>query len=189
MGLKLAITASLLLAATPAFASDGKIGMPQLNIQDFPPQLVWLGIIFILLYLLMSRLALPKVADVLEERSSRIAADLTAAEQLKQKSEKAIADYEAALAKARLDAQTLAKQTQAQSTATAQTARAKAEAEVTLKVKAAEASIQTARLDALKNVGEIAKATTSALLSKLALLDVSEQTISAAIDAANRKGR
>jgi F-type H+-transporting ATPase subunit b len=86
--------------------------MPQFDLATFSPQIVWLAISFVILYLLMSRVALPRIGAVLETRQGRIADDLDEAEQLKQKAETVMADYEAALAKARGDAQDiLAKQT------------------------------------------------------------------------------
>jgi F-type H+-transporting ATPase subunit b len=78
--------------------------MPQLEIADFAPQLIWLTITFVTLYLVMARIALPRIGAVIEERRDRIADDLDQAEQLKQKTEKAIAAYEQALAQSRAEA-------------------------------------------------------------------------------------
>ena len=64
---------------------------------------------FIALYFIMSRAALPRIANVLEERAGRIAADLAAAAQLREQTQQAIADYEQALADARAGAQSIAR--------------------------------------------------------------------------------
>lgn len=180
---------SLFLFAAPVAASEGKIGMPQLNIHDFSPQLVWLGVVFIVLYLLMARLALPKVADVIDARNNKIESDLNAADQMKQKSDAAIASYEAALAKARLDAETLAKRTRLESVQAAQAARAKAEGEVAEKVKAAEAGIQTAQAQAMKNIGIMAEGTAAALIKALAGIEVPDQMVKTAVETAIRENR
>ena len=71
--------------------------MPQFWAEYFTPQLVWLAITFAMLYLLMAKVALPRVADVLESRQDRIANDLDQAQQLQQQAEKVIAQYELSL--------------------------------------------------------------------------------------------
>ncbi|PPR79265.1 MAG: ATP synthase subunit b, sodium ion specific [Alphaproteobacteria bacterium MarineAlpha2_Bin1] len=68
--------------------------MPQLDIGTFIPQLVWLFLTFIVLYLIMSRAILPKIADVLEQRQDRIASDLEEAEKLKNEAQKVLKTYE-----------------------------------------------------------------------------------------------
>ena len=79
--------------------------MPQLDITTFIPQLFWLVITFVTLYLIMSMVILPKIADVLEQRQDRIASDIQEAEWLKLDAEKALKDYERVLFKARESAQ------------------------------------------------------------------------------------
>ena len=79
--------------------------MPQLDVATFPPQLIWLAITFVVLYLLMSRLGLPRVGGVLAARRDRIEGDLEKAAQMKAEAEAVIAAYERALAEARQQAQ------------------------------------------------------------------------------------
>ncbi len=85
--------------------------MPQLEFHTFVPQLVWLVIVFGYLYVMMSRVALPRIATVLEERRDRIADDLDQAEQFKRQTDEAIEAYEKALAEARAKAHEVAQET------------------------------------------------------------------------------
>lgn len=135
--------------------------MPQLETATFLPQLVWLAISFVVLYLLMAKVALPRVAGVLDERKKRLDHDLEEAARLKRETEKAIAEYEQALAAARGKAQAIAGDVRARMAAEAAAARTKAEADIAAQTKAAEARILAAKqqaLGALKSVAAEAAA-------------------------------
>ena len=79
---------------------------PPFDATTFASQLLWLAIVFVALYLLMSRLALPRVSAIIAARQGRIAGDLAEAEKLKGETEAALAAYEKMLAEARGNAQT-----------------------------------------------------------------------------------
>ena len=79
--------------------------MPQLDYNTFIPQIVWLFVCFIVLYLIMSRLILPKIADVLEKRQDRIASDLEEAEKLRNEAQAVIQSYEKEIDNAHISAQ------------------------------------------------------------------------------------
>lgn len=98
------------LASGPATAA-AEHGMPQLDISTFAPQLFWLVIWFVVLYLLMAKLALPRVDRVMEARRQRREGDLARAAQLKADAEVANAAYQRALAEARVQAQATIKET------------------------------------------------------------------------------
>src|SRR5665213_3451221 len=85
--------------------------MPQLDYATFPPQLIWLAITFVILYVLMSRIALPKVGGIIVARRNKIDGDLEKASAMKTEAEAVIAAYERALAGARQAAQATLKAT------------------------------------------------------------------------------
>ena len=80
------------------------IGFPQLNPASYPSQIFWLGVAFVLMYGLMSKVALPRVTDVLERRRRQKGGDLESAAQASEEAEKIKTAYEKSLAKAQQDA-------------------------------------------------------------------------------------
>ena len=141
--------------------------MPQLIFQDWVPQLVWLAITFIGFYLVMARMALPRIANIIEERGDRIQRDLDEAERLKDKTEAAIASYESALASARAKAHSIAQDTRDKLGAEIEADQKKVEASIAKSMAAAEQKIQAAKTDALQHVNEVATDTATALVEKL----------------------
>ena len=99
------------VAAEAAEEASKSEGLPQLDPNHFTGQLFWLTVTFVALLFVMSRIALPRVSDVLDERRDRIKRDLDAAGRLKAETDKALADYEKALADARSNASGIAKET------------------------------------------------------------------------------
>ena len=85
--------------------------MPQLEVSTFVPQLFWLAITFVVLYLLMARIGLPRVGGAIDARRRRVDDDLARAAQLKAEAEAVLAAYQETLAKARADAQAAVKET------------------------------------------------------------------------------
>jgi F-type H+-transporting ATPase subunit b len=141
--------------------------MPQLNINDFAPQLVWLAVSFVLLYLIMSRLALPRVGQVLQERRDRIASDLASAAKLREDTEKAISHYEQSLAEAKGRAQAIVRQSRDEMTRDLERQRAEVDETITARSADAETRINEMKEAALSHVGEIATDTAEALVARL----------------------
>jgi F-type H+-transporting ATPase subunit b len=109
--------------ASSAYAADGGGGgMPQLNFHDFAPQVVWLVITFVALYLVMSQLAIPAISGTLEKRQAKIQGDLDAAEKSSEETRALVAAYEKRLADAREAARRLQRE-RAEADAAAATAR------------------------------------------------------------------
>lgn len=143
------------------------VGFPPFDPSTFASQLLWLAISFGALYLLMSRIALPRVGDILEVRRDRVEGDLAEADRLRQKTDQAIADYEAALAGARQKAHGIADNTRSELKREMEKSRAEVEAELAARVAEAEQSIQATKAEALTNVDEIAAQTAVAVVTAL----------------------
>jgi F-type H+-transporting ATPase subunit b len=145
----------------------GHSGFPPFQAEHFPSQLVWLALTFILLYALMSKIALPRVGSILAERSKRIADDIAAAQRLKERSDAAHAAYEKALADARDRAQGIAKATRDSEAAAAEETNKRLEAELHERLAAADRSIVEKRTAAMANVGTIAAEAAAAIVERL----------------------
>ena len=160
------VTTSI-LAATAAAAGEGaehKGGLPQLDFSTFPSQIFWLVVTVVALFYLMSKIALPRIASVLEERADAIADDLDTAEDFKRKAEEAEAAYQQALADARSKAQAIAAETRAEIQKDVDAAMAKADAEISARAAEGEARIAEIRDSAMQAVEQVAEETAVAVV-------------------------
>ncbi len=175
--------------STEAHGGDGHGGgaFPPFNAETFAPQLIWLLICFVALYVLMSRVALPRIGEVLEERSDRVQRDLSTAERLKSETDEALEQYEQALADARSNAGQIAKETRERLAAETDGERKKVEAELEAKLQDAEKRIDETRSKALGSVDEIATDVASSVVSKLIGVDISADEVRKAVAAAGGK--
>lgn len=141
---------------------------PPFNPETFASQLLWLAITFIALYVMMSRMAIPRIGGILESRRARIDGDLKEADRLRVETERAAAAYDAALAEARANAHAIAEETRQGIRADIEGKRSAVEADLAKKVAEAEARIAGTKETALKSVDQIAADTAAALVGQLA---------------------
>lgn len=167
------MTMLLAVAAEATEEASKSGGLPQLNAQHFTPQLFWLAVTFLVLFFIMAKIALPRVGEVLEERGDRIKRDLDAASRLKSETDKALADYEKALADARANASGIAKETRDRLASETDAERHRVDAEIAAKLQNAEARIAATKSKAVSAIGEIASDTARAVVEKLIGQDVS----------------
>lgn len=147
---------------------------PPMDATTFPSQIFWLVIFFGLLYLLMSRLALPMMAGVFANRRKTIESDLSRASALKTETETAIQSYEKALADARANAQGIAAETRAKMASEMEAERTVLEKKIAAKTAEAESRIATAKARAMQDVGEVAAETAAEIVSELTGATVSK---------------
>lgn len=155
------------------------IGMPQLCGEWMPNQIFWLVVTLIVIYLVLTRVALPRIAGILADRAGTITNDLAAAEDLKAKAVEAEKAYEKALADARAEAQRIAAETKAAIQSDLDEAIARADAEISAKAAESEKAIGEIRAGAIESIREVATETASAVVSAFG-----QNPDSAAIDAA-----
>lgn len=141
--------------------------MPQLNFADYPPQLVWLAITFVVLYLLLSRLALPRIGAAIEAREGKLKGDLDRAEKLKAEAEAAIETYHKAIAEAQAGSQTVLKQAAAAIAEEAAKREAAFAAEINARTKTAEEGIAAAKAAALSDLRSVAAEAARELVARL----------------------
>lgn len=157
------------LAVTPALAAGEAGGhrFPPFDASTFPSQLFWLTITFGLLYFLMSRVALPRIGSILEQRREAIEGALRAASAAQKEAEEQANALEAALVKARASAQGIAGEARDKSSKEIEARRMVVEKDLSTKLVAAEARIAETKTKAMGNVEEIAKDAVSAILEQL----------------------
>jgi F-type H+-transporting ATPase subunit b len=148
-------------------ASEHGGGFPPFNKDTFASQLLWITLAFVGLYFLMSRLALPRIGSIIEDRKQRIASDFAEAERHKADSDAASVAYEKSLADARSRAQALANETREREAKAAESARKALDAKLNAHIGEAEKTIATRRSAAMTNVQGIATDAAAAIVERL----------------------
>ena len=140
---------------------------PPFDASTFPSQILWFALTFAVLYVLMSRVALPQIGSIIDKRKARIEGDLKEAERLRGETDKAVAAYEQALSDARKNAHGIAEETRASIKADLDGKRKAVEDDLSRKVADAEARITQNKNAAMTRVNEIAAETAVALVTQL----------------------
>ena len=143
------------------------VGMPQLDLATFPNQIFWLSVTLVIIYLVLNRVALPRIAAVLAERQGTITNDLAAAEELKQKAVEAEDAYNKALADARVEAAKIVAEARAEMQGALDEATAKADAEIAVRAAESEKAIAEIRAGAMEAVKIVAKDTAKEIVAAM----------------------
>lgn len=152
-------------AADAAHGATEAVGMPQLDFTSFPNQIFWLLVTLVIIYFVLTRIALPRIEGVLAERQGTITNDIAKAEELRQKAVEAEEAYNKALADARAEAGKIVAEAKAEIQADVDAAAAKADAEIAAKAAVAEAAIAEIRAGAVESVKAVAGDTVREILA------------------------
>jgi F-type H+-transporting ATPase subunit b len=171
-------------AAAHTEAEGGhKAPFPPFQKDTFASQLVSLVIVFVALYLIVSRIALPRVGGVLDERQNTIEGDLAEAQRLKDESDGALKAYEGELAQARSRAQAIGAETREKLNAASEAERKTLEERLSVKLAEAEKTIASTREAAMSNVRGIAADAAAAIVQRLTGVVPDGASVGQAVDA------
>lgn len=149
-------------------AEHGATGLPQLAIETFGSQIPWLVITLVVLYLILTKAALPKIGGVIEERHDAIEDDLDRAAEFRRRADEAGKAYDQALIDARAAAMEISAATRAEIQKEVDAATAKADAEIAAKTAEGEVRIAEIRAGAMESVEQVAIDVAEALVAAIA---------------------
>ena len=145
-------------------AADAAPGMPQLDFATFGNQIFWLVVTLVAIYLILDRIALPRIAEVLADRQDRITGDIAAAEDLKAQALTAEEVYNKALAEARSEAKRIVAKAKIDMQVELDVAIKKADVEIAARTAVSEKAIADIRAGALESVSLVATETATAVV-------------------------
>ena len=169
-----------------AFAAESG-GMPQLNPEFWVSQIFWLTITFGILYVVLSKLILPKISANLEIRKSQILENIEAADKQREESEQKIAEYEKIVQNSKNEAKNYFKQAREKLLKNINLKKDSLDRELNLEIQKGESEIQELRDRAPEKINKIAVETSSDLLQQLIGEEVNSSSISAIVDDLSRK--
>tara|TARA_B110000305_G_C19272244_1_gene555058 strand:- start:286 stop:825 length:540 start_codon:yes stop_codon:yes gene_type:complete len=151
--------------ASQMVVETAKVGMPQLDFSTFSNQIFWLVVTLVVIYFILSRIALPRIGGALADRAGTITNDLVEAEELKQRALEAEQAYEKALADARAEAQSINVAMRAEIQAQLDVELAKADAKISARTAEAALALAEIRSSAMVSVKDVAKATAKEIVA------------------------
>jgi F-type H+-transporting ATPase subunit b len=157
-------------------------GMPQLNPEFWISQIFWLTLTFGILYIVLSKLILPKISVNLELRKSQIQENIEAAEEQRESSETKLKEYDDIILKSKLDAKNIFKSAREKVVKDINAKKETLENQINEEIKKAEQEIEALRKDAPEKINKIAIETSSELVKKLIGAEINNSSISAIVD-------
>jgi len=174
------------LFSLEAFAAESG-GMPQLNPEFWISQIFWLTLTFGILYIVLSKLILPKISDNLESRKSQILENIEAAEKQRQNSEEKLKEYEEIVSKSKMEAKNIFNQTREKALKDISAKKDVLDKQIDDEIGKAEQEIKELQKSAPDKINKIAIETSSELIQKLIGAEVNNSSISAIVDDLSRR--
>ena len=157
-------------------------GMPQLNPEFWISQIFWLTLTFGILYVVLSKLILPKISANLELRKSQIQENIEAAEKKRESSETKLKEYDDIVLKSKLEAGNIFKEAREKVIKDIGSKKKTLDEQIDEEIKKAEQEIEVLKKTAPEKINKIANETSSELIKKLIGADVNSSSISAIVE-------
>ena len=157
-------------------------GMPQLNPEFWVSQIFWLTLTFGILYIVLSKLILPKISANLESRKSQIQENIEAADKQRESSESKLKEYDKIILKSKLEAKNIFKDAREKALKDINSKREILDKQIDEEVKNVEKEIEILRKSAPEKINKIAIETSSELVKRLIGAEVNNSSISAIVD-------
>ena len=174
------------LFSLEAFAAESG-GMPQLNPEFWISQIFWLTLTFGILYIVLSKLILPKISDNLESRKSQILENIEAAEKQRQNSEEKLKEYEEIVSKSKMEAKNIFNQAREKALKDISAKKEVLDKQIDDEIGKSEQEIKELQKSAPDKINKIAIETSSELIQKLIGAEVNNSSISAIVDDLSRR--
>jgi len=162
-------------------------GMPQLDPEFWISQIFWLTLTFGILYIVLSKLILPKISANLELRKSQIQENIEAAEKQREDSEAKLKEYDEVVLKSKLDAKNIFKDAREKALKDINSKKEILDEQISEEIKKAEQEIEFLRKSAPEKINRIAIDTSSDLIKKLIGTEINSSSISAIVDDLSKK--
>jgi F-type H+-transporting ATPase subunit b len=177
-----------LLFLGKAFGSESG-GMPQLNPEFWISQIFWLTLVFGILYIVLSKLILPKISANLETRKSQILENIEAAEKYKKESEKKIKEYDKIVQDNKIEAKNYFSQAREKILKDINLKKKSLDKELNEEIKKAETEIEDLKNKAPEKINKIAIETSTDLIQKLIGIKVNNSNISAIVNDLSKRDK
>jgi F-type H+-transporting ATPase subunit b len=175
------------LFSLEAFAAESG-GMPQLNPEFWISQIFWLTLTFGILYIILSKLILPKISNNLESRKSKILENIEAAEKQRRNSEEKLKEYEEIVSKSKMEAKSIFNQAREKALKDINAKKEFLDKQIDDEIGKAEQEIKVLQSGAAEKINKIAIETSSELIQKLIGAEVNNSSISAIVDDLSKRG-
>jgi len=162
-------------------------GMPQLNPEFWVSQIVWLVLTFGILYIVLSKLVLPKISENLESRKSQILENIETAEIQKEESEKKVKEFEKIILESKIEAKNYFNEARQKILDDINKKRVNLEKDIDEEISATEQEINSLKITSSEKIKNIAVETSSELIKQLIGEEANNSSITAIVEEQSRK--